>query len=166
MPDFRLVANGYVASSVDDGTLGSVCRGLEAIRKDALVDFALIFKGYTATDILRYANTLTGRAFDEFLKANFDNGRGPLSSLIRCAVHFLNGQCGHQSVLTAISIEENKLKSDHYIDSPKTRPGCAESLLKEGYTLSDYDLYRLMAGIGPTNVGRFMLLVGGREYYV
>lgn len=167
MPNFRQVANGYVNASVDDGTLSTICRGLAAIRKDALVDFALIYEGYTSVDILQYAKTMTGNAFDEFLKANYADGRGPLSSLIRCIVHYLNDKCGHQSVLTAISIEENKLKADRLPDYlPKSVVGSKEPFLKDGYTLADYDLYRLMSGIGPTHLGRFLLLIGGRDYYV
>jgi hypothetical protein len=89
--------------------------------------------------------------------------------LIRDIVHYLNGRGGHQTVLTSLAIQENKLRSTAKVRygtyAPAIRAGGGESLLKGEDRVYDNDLYRLMAGLGAGAVGRIFLLLGGDAYY-
>ena len=171
MPDFRLVNNGYANAALGDGDLTSIFKNLKNLRTDAYVDFELVAKGHVAIETIRDVNQLTGGSFKDFLAMNFDSGKGPLADLVRDVVHFLNGRCGHTTVTTAVHIHENKLRSvarerkGNYSPSVRTGGG-GESFLQDGYNVYDYDLYRLLAGVGPAYVGRMFLLLGGDTYYV
>lgn len=169
MPEFRLVSNGYANAAIGDGEMGAIFKNLLCLKTDSFVDFELLAKGHVAIETIREVNRLTGGSFKEFLEVNFDSGKGPISALVRDIVHYLNGRCGHQTVMTSISIQENKLKnfnrSRYGTYSPTIRTGTPEPFLASGDMVYDYDLYRLMSGIGAGHVGRILLLLGGDAYY-
>jgi hypothetical protein len=169
MPEYRLINNGYVDASLSDQELSVLFRNLRMLRQDAYNDFEIVIKGYVAVETLRVAKRLTGNDFDQFLKLNFDNGNGPLANLVRDIVHYLNGKQGHQTVLTSIRMCEHVLEASARARSATYqatyRHGSSEPFLKDGYSVEDYDLYRLAAGIGPAAVGRIFLLLGGENYY-
>jgi len=174
MSDFRLIANGYVEASVSDSDVASVFRNLKALRLDALDNFELIEKGHIAVEVIREVKRLLGGHgnFRAWLHVNFAGGSGPLADVIRDLSHYLNGRIGHRQLLTSISVQENRLATiaknqmSPAVYVPTTRGGGGESLLsnKED-AIYDYDLYRLMAGIAPTGVGRLFMLLGGETHY-
>ena len=170
MPEYRLVANGYAVSTLNDADLQSIFRNLKALKTDAFNEFALVMKGHVAEEVLREVKLLTGGSFRDWLHVNFGGGSGHLADLVRDIVHYLNGRIGHAQLLTSISVQENKLKtiyrSRNGVYTPMVRPGGGELLLKEkSDEVYDYDLFRLMAGITPAGVGRIFLLLGGENYY-
>ena len=169
MPEYRITPNGYAHAALGDSDLGVIFKNLQCLRNDAYVDFDLIMKGAVTIETLREANFLTGRSFAQFLEVNFDSGKGPLASLVRDIVHYLNGRCGHQTIITSLNIEENKLRSltkaRHGTYTPAIRSGGGEAFLKDQDRVYDNDLYRLMAGVGAGVVGRILLLLGGDSYY-
>lgn len=165
MPDYRLIQNGYVDASLSDQELNGLFRNLRLLRTDSYNDFEVVIKGYVAVETLNAARRLTGNDFGQFLELNFDAGRGPLANVIRDVMHYLNGKQGHQTILTGLRMEEHALESSAPARSAVyqsiSRHGTSEPFLKDGYSVEDYDLYRLAAGIGPAAVGRFFLLLGG-----
>ena len=169
MPDYRLINNGYVDASLSDQDLNGLFRNLRLLRTDAYNDFELVVKGYVAIETLSAAKRLTGGNFAQFLEMNFDAGRGPLANLIRDIVHYLNGKQGHLTIITGLRMEEHALEASARARSATyqsvSRTGTTEPFLKDGYSVEDYDLYRLAAGIGPAAVGRILLLLGGDNYY-
>lgn len=169
MPEYRLIKNGYVEASLSDQELASLFKNLRLLRTDSYNDFEIVVKGYVAVETLREAKRITGGNFAHFLELNFDGGRGPLASLVRDIVHYLNGKQGHLTVLTAIRMQEHVLEASARARSATYqsghRPGGNEPFLKDGYRIEDYDLYRLAAGIGPAAVGRILLLLGGENNY-
>ena len=169
MPDYRLIKNGYVDASLSDQELSGLFRNLRLLRTDAYNDFEIVIKGYVAVETLRAAKRLTGNDFAQFLELNFDAGRGPLANLIRDIMHYLNGKQGHQTILTSLRMEEHALEASararSVVYQVTHRAGTTAPFLKDGYSVEDYDLYRLAAGIGPAAVGRILLLLGGDNYY-
>lgn len=169
MPEYRLISNGYVDASLSDQELTSLFKNLRYLRKDSYNDFELVIKGHVAEETLRDVRRLVGSSFEEWLKLNFDGGRGPLASLARDIVHYLNGKQHYSTVVSAVRIAEQtmmataKTRQATYI--PVRRSGTGEPFLKDGYTIQDYDLYRLAAGVGPAVLGRLFLLLGGDAYY-
>lgn len=170
MPNFRLVPNGFIAQDIGDVEADGIFRNLNLLRKDAYSDFEQVIKGHVTLETLRIAHRLTGGSFRSFLEANYDGGNGPLTNLVKDLAHYLNGRVGHHAIITSILNEEKKLQSLNRSSSalyrPTNRPMNALPLLEDGYIVHDYDLYRLMAGISPANVGRFFQLLGGETYYV
>lgn len=169
MPEYRLVGNGYVAANLGDQDLPSILRNLKALRNDAYVDFSLVEKGHVAVETIREVKRLTGNSFRDWLAANYGGGNGPISGLVRDIVHYLNNRIGHAQLITSISVQENRLKqllrSRNGVYTPTTRTINGDDFLQKGDEVFDYDLYRLMAGIAPANVGRIFLLLGGESYY-
>lgn len=169
MPEYRLISNGYVDAGLSDQELTALFKNLRYLRKDSYNDFELVIKGHVAEETLRDARRLVGSSFEEWLKLNFDGGRGPLASVARDIVHYLNGKQHFSTVVSSIRIAEQIMvsaaKSRQATYTPVRRPGGGEPFLKDGYTIQDYDLYRLAAGIGPANLGRLFLLLGGDSYY-
>ena len=169
MPDYRLIDNGYVDSQIPDTELAAVFKRLKALIRDGMIDHELLMKGVLAIDALSLANRLTGRSFRGFVEVNYDEGRGPLAGLMRDVVNYLNGKTGHQVLLTSITIHHGKLRPTDYamegVYPHHRKTATSEPLLKDGAVLLDYDLYRLMAGIGAVGVARLFLLVGGADYY-
>lgn len=170
MPNYRVAPHGFVSAELSDGEMASIFKNLSLLRKDAYSDFSLVIGGHVAVETLREANLLIGGSFRLFMEANYDGGTGPLANLVKDVVHYLNGRIGHQSIITSLKIEEQKLQSANRIRSalytPSKRTSISLPLLEDGYIVHDFDLYRLMAGISPANVGRFLQLLGGEAYYV
>lgn len=167
MTTFRMGPNGYYNDQVSDTEAPTLFRNLGALRRDAYQDFSVVMEGHAPIEIIRLARRLTGDNFAQWMRANAD---GPLGSLVRDILNYLNGKIGHLSINTAISIQEERLKTTtHYHDAvyvPTSRDGSTlDPLLKQGLKLYDFDLYRLLSGIGPINLGRIMLLLGGETYY-
>lgn len=169
MPEFRRGNNGYVSAQLSDGELATMFKNLKHLRQDAYQDFELIMKGDVTIETLREVTALCGTSFAGWMEVNFDNGKGPLSDLVRDIVHYLNGRCGHRQMITSLSIQENKLQdaaSTRYgTYTPTVRTGGHAAFLQEGDKVYDNDLYRLMAGVGAGVVGRIFLLLGGENYY-
>lgn len=169
MPDFKLIKNGYVDASLTDQEITNLFANLKLLRRDSYNDFDLVMKGYVAVETLQVVKKLTGNDFPAFLSVNFRGGSGPVAHVIRDIIGMLNGRQGHQGVLSAIRMEEHALEAQarsraaSYQSS--TRPSGQELLLKDGYQITDYDLYRLCSGIGVAALGRFFLLLGGDSSY-
>jgi hypothetical protein len=159
--------NGFFFDQVNDAEMATIFKNLAALRRDSLVDFNMVLKGHVPVEIIRLVRRLTGDTFSQWLRANAD---GPLAGLVRDILNYLNGKIGHLSINTSISIHEERMKNlSHYHDAvytPTGREGSSlDPLLKNGLKLFDFDLYRLLAGIGPIAVGRIFLLHGGESYY-
>jgi hypothetical protein len=169
MSDYRLVRNGYVPTDISEPELMGLFRNLKALKTDAYADFTLVIKGHVAVETLTNVKRLVGHSFHDFLEVNFGGGRGPLAGLVRDVVHFLNNRIGYLSILTSIQVQENKLhaltRRRSGVYTPSISSGRNEVFLKDGDTVLDYDLYRLMAALGPATMGRLMLLLGGEEFY-
>lgn len=169
MPEYRLISNGYVDASLSDQDLVSLFKNLGYLRKDSYNDFELVIKGHVAQETLRDVNRLIGGSFEQWMRANYSNGAGPIAGVVKDIIHYLNGKQNFSTVVSAIRILEltvptsNKSRQASY--TPVRRSGSGEPLLSNGYELCDYDLYRLAAGIGPANLGRLFLLLGGDAYY-
>lgn len=169
MPNYRSVANGYVDSRLSDYDLSVLFKNLRYLRKDAYNDFSLIIEGHVAIETLRTAKAITGGSFKQWLEVNFDNGRGPLADIIREILYYLAGKQSYATVNTAVRINESlmesaaKQRSGTYASGNLT--GSSDAFTKYGHLVEDYDLYRLMAGVGPSVVGRILLLIGGEVYY-
>lgn len=170
MPNYRIAPHGMVNAELTDVELSNIFKNLNLLRKDAYSDFELVIGGHVGIETLRAGGQLIGGSFREFMEANYDSGKGPLANLVKDIVHFLNGRIGHQSIVTSIKIEEQKLQSANRVRSaiysPSKRTGSSLPLLEDGYVVHDFDFYNLMAGISPANVGRFLQLLGGESYYV
>lgn len=170
MPSYRIAPHGFINAELSDAEAASIFKNLSLLRKDAYSDFELVIGGHVAIETMREAGRLIGGSFRLFMEANYDGGAGPLANLVKDIVHYLNGRIGHHSITTCIKIEEQKLQSLNRnrsaVYTPSTRMGNALPLLEDGYVVHDYDFYRLMAGISPANVGRFLQLLGGEGYYV
>lgn len=169
MPEYRLISNGYVDASLSDQELASLFKNLGYLRKDSYNDFELVIRGHVAQETLRDVNRLIGGSFEQWLRANYSNGAGPIASVVKDIIHYLNGKQSFSTVVSAIRILELTMsstsRSRQATYTPVRRSGNGEPLLRDGYELCDYDLFRLMAGIGPANVGRLFLLLGGDAYY-
>lgn len=167
MTTFRMGVNGYYNDQVTDTEAPTIFRNLVALRRDAAQDFSVVMEGHAPVEIIRLARRLTGDSFAQWVRANAD---GPLGTLMRDILNFLNGKIGHLTVNTAITIQEERLKNaSHFHDAvyvPTSRDGSTlDPLLRQGLKLYDFDLYRLISGIGPVNLGRIFLLLGGENYY-
>lgn len=169
MPNYRLVANGYVDSALSDNDLNSLFKNLRYLRKDSYDDFEMIISGHVAVETLRIAKAIIGGSFKEWLEVNFNNGRGPLADIIREILYYLAGKQSFTTVVTATRIDENIMEASarqrRGSYSSSSASGHSDLFIKHGHTVQDYDLYRLMAGVGPGVVGRILLLIGGEAYY-
>jgi len=169
MSEFRLTSNGYVDSALTDADLAAIFRNLKALNVASFSNFELLEKSHLAIEVIREIKRLLGGHgnFREWLGVNFSGGAGPLQDLVRDIGHYLNGRIGHTQLITSISVHENRLKMARTapVLTPGIRSGGSEPFLKKGDEIYDYDLYRLMAGISPNNVGRIFLLLGGETYY-
>lgn len=168
MTSFRMGTNGFFDDQVSDAEATGLFRNLVALRRDAYVDFNVLLKGYTAIEIIRIVRRLTGDNFADWMRVNAD---GPLSGLVRDLLNYLNGKIGHMSVRTSITMHEERLRNtNHHHDAVYTTTNTGGSsidkLLRDGCYLYHFDLYRLLAGLGPLDVGRVFLLLGGGTYYV
>ena len=168
MTAFRMGPNGYFNDQVSDAETPTVFRNLAALRRDSMQDFTVVMEGHMPIEVIRLARRLTGDNFAQWMRVNAD---GPLRELVRTILNFLNGKLGHLSVNTAISMHEERMKNmSHFHDAvyvPTNRDGSSlDVLLRQGLKLFDFDLYRLLEGIGPVQVGRIFLLLGGETYYV
>lgn len=169
MTAYRLGPNGFFNDEVSDAEMATIFKNLAALRRDSLVDFTLILKGYVPVEIIRLVRRLTGDTFSQWMRANAD---GPLASLVRDILNYLNGKVGHLTINTAISIHEERMKTTPhrhdavYVPTNAAGGSALDPLLKSGLELYDFDLYRLIAGMGPIAVARIFLLHGGESYYV
>lgn len=167
MHKFKLIDNGYVSESLDYAW-GDVLSQLKQLRIERAESFELAINGVEAVETIRLGKKLIGHSFKAFVEANYNNGASRLSGLMINVVQFLNGKIPAESVVTAITIEENRFKfADE--DAPSSNYAVTvlkEPLLGQGDSLHDLDLYRLMAGITPGHFGRLLLLLGGVGFYV
>lgn len=170
MPNYQTTENGFVSSTLTEQEIANLFKNLNLLRKDAYANFELVVDGHVTIETLRIAKQLTGGSFKEFLEVNYDHGRGSLANLIKNILHFLNGKVGSGSVTALLKVEELKMSGPNRnrspIYTPTQRTGNSLPMLEDGYVVNDYDLYRLMSGISPANVGRFFQLFGGESYYV
>lgn len=170
MPNYRQIANGFVDDRLSEGQLNETFRNLNLLRQDAYNNFELMISSHVAIETLVAANLLTGGDFQSFLEANYNGGAGRLANLIKDIGHYVNGKIGHQSLITSINVEERKLRginrSTPATFSPSRNAPGHLALLDDGHVIHNFDLYRLMAGISPANVGRMFQLLGGESYYV
>lgn len=170
MLKYRAVSRGFINADLNETEVSNAFKNLNLLRKDAYNDFELVVGGHVSIETMRISNLLTSGSFRQFMEANYDSGKGPLSGLIKDIAHYLNGKVGHRAITTSINIEEQKIRSQTRIRSatysPSKTSGSSLPLLEDGYIIHDFDLYRLMAGISPANVGRFFQLFGGETFYV
>ncbi|TQH47458.1 hypothetical protein [Pseudomonas aeruginosa] len=169
MNSFRRSPNGFVNAALTDAEMTEAFTNLNLLRKDAYSNFELVIKGHVVIETIRDVSRLVGPSFRQFMETNYDSGRAPIAGLIKDIVHYLNGRMGHHSLITSLRIEERKLLSASKVRKSTYRQtqttGSPLPLLEDGYIVHDYDLYRLMSGISPSNVGRTLLLLGGENYY-
>lgn len=167
MTDFRFVGNGYVNAQVSDSEASGLFRNLAALRRDSFTDFSVIMEGHLPIEIIRIANRLSDADFVDWMRVNAD---GPLSGLVRDILNYLNGKVGHFTIKTSINIHEERLRPGTRLHDATYTPGTRsessmDGNLRNGDRLFNFDLFRLMAGIGPVDVGRIFLLLGGASYY-
>lgn len=168
MATFKLGVNGYVNSQISEAELGAILKNLQLLRRDSYVNFAVVADGRLAIEAIRCARRLTGDSFREWMRVNAD---GPLRSLVRDILNYVNGKVGHLTMNSSITMHEEILRNNAHrqveaLYVPTDREGSAiDTHLKNGRSLYDFDLYRLMAGLGPINVVRIFLLLGGAVYY-
>jgi hypothetical protein len=168
MAKFKLGVNGYVTDQSSEAELTAIFRNLALLRRDSCVDFSVVADGRMAIETLRCARRLTGNNFREWMRVNAD---GPLKVLIRDLLNYINGKVGHLTMNSSITMHEEMLRNNAHRQNealyvPSDREGSAIDIhLKNGRNLFDFDLYRLMSGMGAVNVARIFLLLGGASYY-
>lgn len=169
MPNYRQVANGFVADGLSDGQLAEIFRNLSLLRQDTFNNFDLMLSPHVAIETLSAAKALIGGDFKGFLEANYNGGSGRAANLFKDISHYINGVISHQCLMTSINVEERKLKANNRSATPSAglprNPPGHLSLLDDNQGITNFDLYRLMAGIAPANVGRIFQLLGGESYY-
>jgi len=169
MANYRQFGNGFVSDQLSDTDLDNIFKNFALMRRDGVLDFALVIEGDLSIETMREAKRLMGGSFRQFMEANYYGGSGPLSTLVKDVVHFLNGKISAVPLVTCINFEENKakaaVKNRAATYSPQKRTSGNLSLLEDGYVVHDMDLFNLMAGIGPAQVIRFLQLFGGGSYY-
>lgn len=167
MTDFRYAGNGYIGAQVSDSEASTLFRNLAALRRDSFNDFSVLMEGHLPIEAIRTAQVLTGGDFVDWMRVNADS---PLQGLVRDILNYLNGKVGHFTIKTSIKIHEERLRPGiHYHEATYTPGARSESTLdgtlRNGARLFNFDLFRLMAGIGPVDVCRIFLLLGGATYY-
>ena len=168
MTSFRMGTNGFFNDQVTDAEATGLFRNFVALRRDSYVDFNVMLKGHVPIEIIRAVRRLTGDDFADWMRVNAE---GPLASLVRDILNYLNGKIGHMSLRTSITMHEERLRNfNHHHDAVYVTTSHGGSsidpLIKQGLQLYHFDLYRLMAGIGTLDVSRIFLLLGGGTYYV
>lgn len=166
MAKYKLGVNGYVSDQTNEAELSATFKNLALLRRDAYVDFSVLVEGRLAIETIRCARRLTGDNFREWMRVNAD---GPLRALIRDMLNYVNGKVGHLTMNNSITMHEEILRGPRQTEAlyvPSSREGSALDLqLKNGHALYDFDLYRLISGIGAINVARIFLLLGGASFY-
>lgn len=160
-------ANGFFNDQVSDAEMVTICKNLQMLRRDSLVDYTTVLQGHVAIEIIRLVRRLTGDDFAQWMRVNAD---GPLAGLVRDTLNYINGKIGHLSMKTSVTMHEERLRNvnrEHLATyTPLGREGSSlDPMLKNGLSLFNFDLYRLLSGIGPVEVGRMFLLLGGDTYY-
>lgn len=166
MPEFRRVANGYINNSLEDKEIGELFTQLKYINKQMTSDFEYALKGFGAVETIPVIRKLVGTSFKEFIEANYNSGHSTLSHLVRNIVSYLNGVAGYQNVTTLISVEKARFDYDDEDETYNNINYVTGSLYKDGESLTDFDLYRLIAGIGLGQAVKFFLLLGGKSFNV
>jgi hypothetical protein len=169
MANYRSFGNGFVNDALSDTELDNIFKNFALMRQDGILDFNLVINGDLSIETMREAKRLMGGSFRQFMEANYNGGSGPLATLVKDVVHFINGKMSPTPLITVINFEENKAKAvvktrlAQYSPSKRTSGNLA--LLEDGYVVHDSDFFHLMAGIGPAHVIRFLQLIGGGSYY-
>lgn len=167
MVNFRQIRNGFILYEVTEGDLLTIMRNLKQFVWSGYSDYSIRLNPLIVKDILKQTRILAGPDFRAFLMANYNRGVGPQASLVREIVHYLNGMVGYRSVSTAITIEENKIKSYDKFDNWSSKTISARHMDAEGLSqldrVTDYDFYRLAAGMSPELFARLFLVLGGEN---
>lgn len=167
MVNFRQVKNGFINYELGDGDFVTIRRNLKQFIHSGYQDYHIRLNPLIIKDILKQTRLLVGSDFRAFLMANYNRGIGPQAALVREIVNFLSGDLGHRSVSTAITIEENKIKSYDKFDNWESKTISANHMDATGLAnldkINDFDFYRLCAGLSPELVARMFLVIGGEN---
>lgn len=168
MSKYSKTVYGYVLASVAREDVLRQFKILRLIKRTIDVDLDPITKASVAKDVMDVSKVLVGGSFREFVIANYDNGRGPLSNVMKAVVQYLNGQLGFRNLLSMITVEENKLgfftPDNREGEAPlEIKPSTGIPLLEQGQVLNDDSLFKLMEGISPIHYARILLLLAGGD---
>ena len=167
MVNFRQIKNGFINYELGDNDLFIITRNLKQFIWSGYHDYDTRLNPLIIKDILKQTRLMVGSDFRAFLMANYNRGIGPQAGLVREVVNYLAGALGYRSVSTAILIEENKIKSYDKFDNWSSKTITSNHMDTSGLTnldkITDYDFYRLCAGITPELLARLFLVIGGEN---
>lgn len=164
MSSLKRVANGYVSGILEPVEIEDLFNELKHVNKRLVSDFDFLVKGFGAVEAVPILRKLAGSDFKAFVEGNYNNGTSTLSHLFKAVVCYLNGKIAYQSVHSLVSIEQARFESDEEVFTPVA--SINEPLFKDGERVEDFDLYRLIAGIGLIRTVQLFLLLGGRSVNV
>lgn len=130
-----------------------VVKGLEETRTKEKTNFLI--------GTIKAINEIVGNDFCKLVSVNKQNGA--FTALMEIISKYLNGEVGWTSVLSAIKVEEVKLGiGRHDYDEPEVTATYQHVPVGKVERNTIYNsLAKLMAGIGPFNVGKIILLLDG-----
>lgn len=165
MPSYRQIQNGFISLEVNDMDLAIIVRNLKSYLRSSS-DFGVKTDPLVIGDIVKQLRLLTGGDFRAFLIANYGDGYGPVSSLVRDIVLYLNGKISYRSVNTAITIEQNRVRTYNTIPGGWQNNVMSKNRLDVNGVVDlnkviDYDFFYLMSGISPDcMINMFLSLTG------
>lgn len=166
MSELKRVANGYVSAKLEPAEIEDLFNELKHINKRLVEDFEFLVKGFGANEAVPVIRKIVGDDFKLFVEENYNKGASTLSHLFKGVVGYLNGKIAYQSIHSLISIEQSRFETYEADDVYAPVAHINEPLFKDGESIEDFDLYRLIAGIGLVRAVQLFLLLGGKSVNV
>lgn len=165
MPSYRQIQNGFISLEVNDMDLAIIVRNLKSFLRSSH-NFGVKSDPLVIGDLVKQLRLLTGGDFRAFLIANYGDGYGPIASLVRDIILYMNGKISYRSVITAITIEQNRVRTYNNIPGGWQNNVMSKNRLDVNgiadlTKVTDFDFFYLLSAVAPENVISMFLSLAG-----
>lgn len=166
MPNYRSSKYGMVSADLLDPSLTAVNDLLKLYLRNAGQDFEFGIAPKNIQEVFRNVNTLMANDFRAWLAANYNDGVGLRSDMVRRVLGFLSGELTGQLVVEGIRMDQIKVRhlkriggdAKPYLPTPTKRNEKWHDALNN---VLPNDFYSLVEGIGLQALVCLMLTLSG-----
>lgn len=160
---------GFINAELPGGTLGTL-RTLLKSHVTNCGDFDFLTSGKLAQEILPTQRLVVGKSFKAFLIANYNDGLGRRTAMVRSIIRYIKGEISARSLSSQLRMEEVQLSTllmhrDDVPVTPKNRSALNDLDRQALDEMKEDGFYVLLAGIGSQLTSRLLLTFMGESAY-
>ncbi len=168
--NYRPAKNGFVNADLLDTSFQLIMGILKTYLRSA-DDFKYMTNPKSISDLLTHVKPIVGSNFKSFLIANYDNGIGVRSELVKTILHYFGGKVSARAVIARIKTDETMCVGRLRVNTDETPQlkqvrGFDDDTLKLLEDVQPLDFFRLIEAIGPVLLAKLFLTFNGEVHYV